>query len=135
MLQRSTIGGGFRTYAIEDAMVLGFVRAATMMFSEATVAAHRPAPELQPPLAGGILRRLRRSPVPSPRRLHSSPTPSRATRAACAAAPRHPHAACVAALRRAAGLGAVPRRLVKIAGERERIEEKGYGREREEVTG
>jgi hypothetical protein len=62
-------------------------------------------------------RRLRHSPAPPPRRLRHSPAPSRAARAA---APRHPHAACVAALRRAAGPGAVSRRLVKMLPQKER---------------
>jgi hypothetical protein len=84
MLQTSIIGGEFRTYAIEDGMVFGFVRAATIMLLEVTAATRRPAHELQPPLTGGIPR-------------HSSPTPSHA---ASTAALHHPHAACTAAPRR-----------------------------------
>jgi hypothetical protein len=77
----------------------------TMMFLEATTAAHRPAPELQLPLAGGIPRRgrptpqaytiptppaqqpTRHSPAPSPRRLRSSLAPWRQPRS-CPAQPR-----------------------------------------------
>jgi hypothetical protein len=111
------------------------VHAATMMFSDATAAARRPAPELQPHLTGGILRRPvpptppapqpratptppapqpraiscrpRRSSAPSPRRLRSSPAPCSRSRS-CLTPP-----------------------CEDATAERERIEEKGYGRERE----
>jgi hypothetical protein len=113
-------------------MVVGFVRAVTMMFLEATTAARHPALELQPPLVGGIPRRSclvppaspapqphtacvaacavpcrpRRSPAPSPRRVRSNPTPCHRPWSC----PTSPHEDAI--------------------GERERIEEKDYGRER-----
>jgi hypothetical protein len=88
----------------------------------------------------------------SPRRWHPTSELSYATRVACAAAPRHPHAACVAACavpcRPRRSPAPSPRRVRSnptpchrprscpmsphedAIGERERIEEKGYGRER-----
>jgi hypothetical protein len=67
----------------------------------------------------------------TPRRQHLVPEPSHA---ACVAAPRHPHAAYAAAprslapCRRPRSCPAPPRE--DAIGERERIEEKDYGRER-----
>jgi hypothetical protein len=70
-----------------------------MMFLEATAVARRPAPELQPPLAGGTRAGAAPHrpvpPVPFPHRLRST-------------------------LRRAAGPGAILPRLIKMTREKER---------------